>query len=189
MIILEPALVSEDLLEKRFICDLSKCKGACCVEGEFGAPLEEEELSILKEEMPNILPYLTNDSQAAIAEKGFFEKDSDGDLVTTCLPSGECNFSYRDEQGVLSCGIEKAWKEGKTSFRKPVSCHLYPIRVSKVGEYDALNYHRWDICKPACKLGEKHQTAVYEFLKEPLIRRFGKTWYKELEKVAQALKS
>ncbi len=189
MIILEPALISEDLLEKHFICDLSKCKGACCVEGEFGAPLGDDELEIIEAEMPHILPYLNQASQSAIEKKGFFEKDTDGDIVTTCLPSGECNFSYKDENGILSCGIEKAWKEGKTTFRKPISCHLYPIRVSKVGEFDALNYHRWDICKPACKLGDKHKVAIYEFLKEPLIRKFGEAWYVELDKVAQALKT
>lgn len=158
------------------------------MEGEFGAPLADDELEIIETEMPRILPYLTPASQSAIKKNGFFEKDSDGDIVTTCLPSGECNFSYKDENGILSCGIEKAWKEGKTSFRKPISCHLYPIRVSKVGEFNALNYHRWEICKPACKLGDKHKVAIYKFLKDPLIRKFGEAWYKELEEIAEALK-
>lgn len=187
MLILEPALISEDLIEKKFICDLSKCKGACCVEGEFGAPLLEEEITLIEKDLKKILPYLTKASQEDIAKRGVVEKDTDGDLVTTCLPSGECNFAYYDEQQILSCGIEKAWKEGKTTFRKPISCHLYPIRVSQVGQYEALNYHRWEICKPACKLGEKHQVPVYQFLKEPLIRKFGETWYNELDAIAQSL--
>lgn len=189
MIIHGSALVSEDLIEKHFICDLSKCKGACCVEGEFGAPLSRDEITLLEKELPAIKPYLTPEALAEIEKKGFWELDVDKEEVTTCLPTGECNFSYRDEQGILSCGIEKAWKAGATDFRKPLSCHLYPIRVSKVGDYEALNYHRWEVCKPACKLGSKHKVPVYKFLQDALIRKFGKDWYDELEEIAGSLKS
>lgn len=186
MIIHENTLLSEDLFEKHFICDLSKCKGACCVEGDFGAPVTEEEIKTLNEIMPDISPYLTPEGLEVIRLKGVSEKDSDGDLVTTCLPTGECSFAIY-ENGVLGCGIEKAWKNGATGFQKPVSCHLYPIRVKKVAEYDALNYHRWDVCKPACKLGEEHKMPVYKFLKGALVRAYGQEWYDELDGIAEAL--
>lgn len=189
MILLENTIVSEDILEKNFICNLAACKGACCIEGDSGAPITQDELEILEAELENIKPYLTAVSLEAIKTQNFWEKDSDGDLVTTCLPTGECNFSLRDEAGMLKCGIEQAYRDGKTSIQKPLSCHLYPIRISNVGEFEALNYHRWDICKPACKLGEEHQVAVYQFLKEPLIRKFGDYWYHELDEIAKQWKA
>jgi hypothetical protein len=188
MILLENTIVSEDILEKNFICNLSVCKGACCIEGDSGAPITQDELEILEAELENIKPYLTAVSLEAIKTQNFWEKDTDGDLVTTCLPTGECNFSLRDEAGMLKCGIEQAYRDGKVSIQKPLSCHLYPIRISNVGEFEALNYHRWDICKPACKLGEEHQVAVYQFLKEPLIRKFGADWYNELDEIAKQFK-
>jgi hypothetical protein len=186
MIIHEQTLISEDVLEKNFICNLGKCKGACCVEGEQGAPVSKEEITLIEKDLEQIKPYLTPQSIKAIEAKGFWETDPEGDLVTTCLPTGECNFSiYKD--GILGCGIEQAWKDGKTTFRKPISCHLYPIRISQVGEYDALNYHRWDVCKPACKLGNEHKVPVYRFLKDALIRKYGEAWYAELDGIAEAL--
>ncbi len=185
MIILENTLISEDLFDKNFICNLSKCKGACCVEGDQGAPLNEDELEAIERNLEAIKPYLTPASLKAIDEKGSWETDPEGDLVTTCLPSGECNFS-RYENGILSCGMEQAWKDGKSNFRKPVSCHLYPIRVAQVGEYEALNYHRWDVCKPACALGDEHQVPVFKFLKDALIRKYGEDWYAELEAIGEA---
>lgn len=189
MILLENTIVSEDILEKNFICNLAACKGACCIEGDSGAPITQDELKILEAELENIKPYLTEVSLEAIKTQNFWEKDGDGDLVTTCLPTGECNFSLRDEAGMLKCGIEQAYRDGKTSIQKPLSCHLYPIRISNVGEFEALNYHRWDICKPACKLGEENQVAVYQFLKEPLIRKFGADWYNELDEIAKQWKA
>jgi len=189
MILLENTIVSEDILEKNFICNLSACKGACCIEGDSGAPITQDELEVLEAELENIKPYLTSVSLEAIKTQNFWEKDTDGDLVTTCLPTGECNFSLRDEAGMLKCGIEQAYRDGKASIQKPLSCHLYPIRISNVGEFEALNYHRWDICKPACKLGEEHQVAVYQFLKEPLIRKFGADWYNELDEIAKQWKA
>ncbi len=185
MIIHESTIISEDLLEKNFICNLSKCKGACCVEGDQGAPLNEDELKAIERNLEAIKPYLTPASLKAIEEKGSWETDPEGDVVTTCLPSGECNFS-RYENGILSCGMEQAWKDGKSDFRKPISCHLYPIRVSQVGEYDALNYHRWDVCKPACVLGDEHKVPVFKFLKDALIRKYGEEWYADLEAIAEA---
>lgn len=186
MIIHRDTLISDDIIEKNFICDIEKCKGACCVEGEFGAPLTTDEIKIIEKEYENIKPHLSPKGQKAIDKKGIWEKDSEGDIVTTCLPTGECNFSIYDKNGILECGIEKAFKDGKTTFRKPISCHLYPIRVDKVGEHEALNYHRWNICKPACALGNKHKVPIYKFLKDALIRKFGEAWYEELEEIAEA---
>lgn len=186
MIIHENTLLSEDLFEKHFICDLSKCKGACCVEGDYGAPVTPEEIKTLEDIIPLLEPYLTKEGLDVIKAKGVSEKDRDGDLVTTCLPTGECSFAIYDN-GILGCGIEKAWKAGAVDFQKPLSCHLYPIRVNKVAEYDALNYHRWEICKPACKLGEEHQVPVYRFLKGALVRAYGEEWYNELDAIAEAL--
>jgi hypothetical protein len=185
MILLENTIVSEDILERNFICNLAACKGACCIEGDSGAPVSEEEVTVLAKELENIKPYLTTVSLDAIDKNNFWEKDTDGDLVTTCLPTGECNFSFRDHFGYLKCGIEQAYIDGKASIQKPLSCHLYPIRLSKVGNFDAVNYHRWDICKPACNLGDENKLAVYKFLKEPLIRKFGENWFKELDNIAK----
>jgi hypothetical protein len=186
MIIHENTLLSEDLFDKHFVCDLNACKGACCVEGDFGAPITSEDIVTLNEIIPLIKPYLSNDGLDVINSRGVSEVDKDGDLVTTCLPTGECSFSVY-ENGILGCGIEKAWRAGVISYQKPLSCHLYPIRINKVGDYDALNYHKWDVCKPACELGKQHQVPVYKFLKMPLIRAYGQSWYNELEGIAAAL--
>jgi hypothetical protein len=186
MIILGDQLISEDILEKNFICNLSKCKGACCIEGDAGAPLSKEEVEILKIDYPKIKPFLNQVSIDAIEKFGFSEIDEDGENVTTCLPSGECNFVVRDESGTLQCGIENAWKAGETEFQKPISCHLYPIRTIKVGDFEGLNYHRWDICNAACALGNEKNVRIFEFLKEPLIRKYGVEWYAELEEISAA---
>lgn len=186
MIIHEHVLLSEDLFEKQFICDLNACKGSCCVEGDFGAPLEVDEPDLLLKALPNILPYLTPEAIEIINHKGISETDKDGDLVTTCTSTGECVFAIK-QQGILGCGIEKAWKDGAIQTQKPISCHLYPIRISKVGDYDALNYHRWDICKPACILGEKHKMPVYKFLETALVRKYGQAWFNELDEIANAI--
>ena len=186
MIILGEQLISEDIFEKEFICNLNKCKGACCIEGDAGAPVLDSEVEILKQEWPKIKPYLTPQSIAAIEKNGFVEKDEDNEWVTTCLPTGECNFSNRDANGMLQCGIEQAWKAGETHFQKPISCHLYPIRAIKIGDYEGLNYHQWSICKDACELGKKEGVTVYRFLQTALERKYGKAWYQELEEIAEA---
>jgi hypothetical protein len=187
MIIHENTLLSEDLFDKHFICDLNSCKGACCVEGDFGAPVNESEIATINDLLPAISPFLSQEGLEIITRNGISEHDTDGDLVTTCLPTGECVFAVKDN-GILSCGIENAWKAGRINFQKPISCHLYPIRINKVGDYDALNYHKWEICKPACSFGEKHQTPIYKFLKAPLVRAYGEGWYNELDAIAEALK-
>ncbi len=189
MIIIENTLVSEDIFNHNFICNLAACKGACCIEGDQGAPVQQAEKEKIEEELNLIKPYLTELSKSAIEKDGFVVKDEDDEWVTTCLPTGECNFVTRDENGILMCGMEQAFLAGKTSIRKPISCYLYPIRVTKVGDYEALNYSRWDICSAACSLGNKEQVTVYQFLKEPLIAKFGADWFIELVEIAKAYNS
>lgn len=175
-------LISEDLFEKRFVCDLNACKGACCVAGESGAPLEKDEAEQLKKLWPKIKPYIPEKGQRAIDEHGVSEVDSDGDLVTTLVEGRkECAFTVFDEKGIALCGVEKAWKDGRIPFRKPISCHLYPIRIERIGERDGLNYHKWNLCKPACTCGAKLDVPVFRFLKDALIRKYGKQWFAELE--------
>lgn len=180
MIILENTLISDDLLEKKFICNIEACKGACCIEGDSGAPLEESEVEIIEKYLPSILEELDPEHTKFIEDKGFYEKDSDGDMVTTCLDDGRCCFVTKDERGVLGCAIENAHSAGKIDFKKPISCHLYPVRVKKLATYTTLNYHQWNICSEACALGEKEGVRVFEFCKDALIRRFGENWYQGL---------
>lgn len=186
MIQYNDTIIHSDVFNEYFICDLLKCKGACCVEGDWGAPLEPEELGAIKKNLKNIKPFMPPEAQKLLNTEGFFESDPDGDLVTTCLNKKECIFVYYDK-GISKCAIEKAWFEGKSDFRKPVSCHLYPIRINKFNSVEAVNYDRWHICKPACELGAQNKMPVYKFLKEPLIRKYGEDWYKELEAIASAL--
>ena len=180
-------LISEDLFEKRFVCDLNACKGACCVAGESGAPLTQDEAELLKELWPKIKPYIPEKGRRAIEADGVSEVDDDGDLVTTLVEGrGECAFTVFDEKGIALCGVEKAWRAGAIPFRKPLSCHLYPIRVVKLADHDGLNYHKWPICKPACECGAKLDVPVYRFLKDALIRAYGEEWYAELEEIHTA---
>jgi len=188
MIIIGDTLISEDLFDQEFICNLSACKGSCCIEGDSGAPVSIAEKKQIEENFSLIKPYLSEPSLVDMEKRSGFEIDDDGEWVTTCLPTGECNFVKRDENGLLSCGIEKSFLDGKSTIRKPISCYLYPIRIQKVGDYTALNYHRWDICSAACTLGKQEKVAVYKFLKDPLISRFGEDWYNELCAVAAAYK-
>lgn len=174
------SLVSLDLIEKQFVCNLSRCKGACCVLGDSGAPLEEDEVGLLESEYDKVKPYLRNISIEAIEKNGKWQVDSDGDKVTTLVDNKECVFVVF-EKGVATCAIEKAYFDGKTTFRKPVSCHLYPVRLTKYSNFVAVNYHEWDVCKHAIKLGGKLEQPLFVFLKEALIRKFGKEWYDELE--------
>lgn len=185
MIIVGKVLVSEPVLERKFACQILSCKGACCVQGDSGAPLETDELEIIEQALPDIKPFMSEEGLALLAEKGFHETDVDGDLGTVCSPSGECVF-VRYENGIAACSIERAWEAGKTWFKKPLSCHLYPIRAKQYGEYIALNYHSWSICSDACAAGEKDQIRVHHFLKDALVRKFGPSWYQELEEVAEA---
>lgn len=186
MIAIDKTLISEDVLEKKFVCDLNACKGECCVSGASGAPLDKEELPILDSVLEEVKPYMNKKGLKAIEKSGAYVIDSDGDFTTTLVSNeAECAFVYFDENKIAKCAIEKAYLEGKIKWKKPISCHLYPIRISKHKHYDAVNYSKWSICKPACECGKKLDVPVYKFLKEPLIRKYGKNWYKELEKSAQ----
>jgi len=190
MIIVGQTLVSEELFENHFVCDLNACKGACCIEGESGAPLDAEELDRLEEVIDEVKPYMRAEGLKAIEEKGLYEMDVESDLVTPLVSThGACAYVFFDEAGIAKCAIEKAFLEGKTSWKKPISCHLYPIRLADLSEYIALNYHHWPICAPACECGSKLQVPVYRFLKEPLERKFGAEWFAELEEIYQAWKA
>ncbi|MDH5474873.1 MAG: DUF3109 family protein [Cyclobacteriaceae bacterium] len=176
-------LISDDVKEKLFACDLNKCKGACCVEGDLGAPLTDEEIVILEEIYDEVKPYLTEEGIEEIEKQGKFVLDEDGEFSTPTIDGEECVYAIYDENLILKCGIEQAYLEGKINYKKPISCHLYPIRITKYEGFEALNYNRWNICKSACELGEKLGVPVFKFLKEPLIRMYGNEWYEGLEKL------
>lgn len=184
MIQIDDTLVSLDVLESKFICDLSHCKGICCVEGDSGAPLLEEEVAELEKALPVIWDDLSPEAQDIIDKQGVSYVDVEGDLVTSIVNNKDCVFTCYDADGTCKCAVEKAYRAGKLSFYKPVSCHLYPIRVTEYDTFSAVNYHRWEICKAAEVLGKKVGVPVYKYLKEPLIRRFGADWYDSLEEVA-----
>ncbi|ASB49684.1 DUF3109 family protein [Alkalitalea saponilacus] len=187
MVQIDDKLISLDLFEKHFICDLPKCLGACCVEGESGAPLEEEETTILEKILPIVKPMLSEKAQAEIDKNGAWEVDGDGDMVTPIINGRECVYALFDEKGICKCAIEQAYNEGKVEFRKPVSCHLYPIRVSKYKDFEAINYHQWHICEAARLLGEKEQVPVFRFLKDAITRKYGEPFYNEMEEAAKLL--
>lgn len=189
MLQIQDTIVSLELFERKFICDLATCKGECCVEGEEGAPLETDEVEKLEDVLPIVWDYLPESSKQVIKDQGVSYVDRDGDDVTSIVNGAECVFVYTDENGYSKCAIEKAFLEGKTSFRKPISCYLYPVRVDRYPNYSAVNYHRWHICNCAEVLGEKEGVPVYKFLKDPLIQKFGYDWYKELEIAAEELEN
>ena len=182
MIQIDDVVVSLDVLREKFLCNLEACKGECCIEGDAGAPVEFEEIEKLEEVLPVIWDELSAEA------RGVVYTDEEGDLVTSIVNNKDCVFTCYDEKGCCYCAIEKAFREGKTDFYKPVSCHLYPIRIGDYGPYKAVNYHRWDVCKAAVLLGRKEDVPVYKFLKEPLIRKFGEEWYAELELAAGEMK-
>ena len=181
-------LISDEVLTERFVCDLEKCMGACCIEGDAGAPVDLDEIMQIEELLPIVWDELSIPARKVINKQGVAYSDPEGQLVTSIVNGKDCVFTCYDEKGGCYCALEKAYREGKTKFYKPLSCHLYPIRHKKVGDLDALNYHRWDVCKAAVLLGEQLDVRVYEFLKEPLIRKFGEEWYHELEDAVAELK-
>ncbi len=179
---IDNTVISDDIADQFFVCELTKCKGACCVEGDVGAPLETAEIAILEEIYPKVKPYLDPKGIAVIEKEGTSVEDIDGEYVTPTINLKECAYAIYDDKKVLKCGIEQAYLDGKINFQKPISCHLYPIRITKYDHYDALNYDRWHICSPACHHGKALGVPIYKFLKEPLIRKYGQTWYEELVK-------
>ncbi|WP_223551327.1 DUF3109 family protein [Aestuariivivens sp. NBU2969] len=178
-------IVSEDIIEKDFVCNLSACKGACCIDGDAGAPLEEEETKILETIYPKVKPFLRQEGIEAIKNQGVFITTEDGELETPLINRADCAYVIFDENNVALCAIEEAYNQGEISWKKPVSCHLYPIRVKDYTEFSAVNYHRWQVCDDACTLGKELRVPVYKFVKEALIRKFGTDWYDELEKVVK----
>lgn len=189
MIEIGKTLVSLDVVEKQFVCDLTACKGACCIHGDSGAPLEDGEEKILEEIYDDVEPYLTEKGKKAIKKYGKWLVDSDGDKVTPLVGGDkECAYTIF-ENDIAFCGIEKAYRDGKVKWAKPVSCHLYPIRITNGKRNILVNYEKWDICKPACACGEKLQVPVYKFVKNALIRKFGKDWYQQLELAADYIES
>lgn len=187
MIEIGKTIISRDIIEKKFVCDLKKCKGMCCVEGDSGAPLEKKEIEILEKDLMKILPFLREEGKKVIEEKGVYVIDWDSEFVTPLVNDKECAFAVFEDDIAL-CGIEKAFLAGATSFRKPVSCYLYPVRIKRFNSFDAVNYDRWEICRPAVENGEELNVPVYKFLKEPLQQKYGKEWYKNLEVAAEELK-
>jgi hypothetical protein len=192
MIIIQDKLVSGDLVEEQFVCNLSACKGACCWKGDYGAPLDEAELPVLDSIFEKIKPFLSPAGIAAIEAQGkyaFF--NGMGQFGTPLIDGGPCAYMTFDESGVARCGIEEAWQEGVIDFKKPISCHLYPVRVDTNNEvgFEALNYDRWEICSAACELGKKEQVPVYQFVKDAIVRKYGQEFYDELDGAAKFLKN
>ena len=186
MLQIKDTLVSDDLLLESFVCDLAKCKGACCVAGDSGAPVDENEKAILEEIYPRVEPYMRPEGIEAVCLQGTWVNDPYDHLPSTPLAGGkECAYLVYEPDGAATCAIEKAYADGHIPFKKPVSCHLYPVRLRRIMSFTALNYNRWDVCRDACALGRKLNVPVYKFLREPLIRRFGKDWYQELELTAE----
>ena len=187
MIQVEDKIISMDVFEKQFICDLNACKGACCVEGDSGAPVLKEEERILDEIYEKVKPYMRKEGVVEIENKGVAVYDSDGELTTPLVDNRECAF-VTFENGISKCSIEKAYLDDKIEFKKPISCHLFPIRIKEYRDFSAINYEEIKICKPACECGSKLEVPVYVFLKESLIRRYGIVWYKKLLNAAKLLR-
>ncbi len=188
MIELEDKLISLDVFEKHFVCDLQACKGACCVHGDSGAPLQNDEINIIEDHLDSIKKNMRLSGVKSIEENGVFYIDQDNEPVTTLINQKECAFVYFDQKKVAKCAIEKTFENTNIDFIKPISCHLYPIRVSKLNSYEAINYNQWEICKPACDCGDELKVKVFHFLKKAIIRKWGSEFYSELELINDELK-
>ena len=181
MIAIDNKIISEELKDKHFVCNLAACKGACCVEGDGGAPIELDEMDEMEEIQEKVKSYLTPEGIEAIEKQGPFVLDKEDGIMKTPLVNGKACAYVNYKNGITYCGIEKAWQEKKIDFRKPISCHLYPVRITKLQDMDALNYEQWDICNPACVHGENLKVPIYKFTKEALIRKYGEAFYQTLE--------
>lgn len=184
MIVIDDKYISDDVVEKNFVCNLNACKGACCVAGDCGAPLEEPELETLRRIYPSIKPFLREEGIRELEAQGLHTWDDEHGHVTPIINGAICAYASIDDNGHVGCGIEKAWKAGATDYRKPISCHLYPIRITKYDTFEAVNYDKWSICKPACKLGNQLQVPVYKFLREAIVRKYGEEFYTVLDTIA-----
>lgn len=188
MIIIDDTLISEELLDKKFVCDLAACKGACCEEGDLGAPLDIEEIDAIEANLKGIRPFMSAAGLKLLDQEGFYEAAPGEELVTTTIDGKACVFAIQDDMQTWKCAIELAHKAGQSDFLKPISCHLYPIRIEKLKNYEGLNYDQWDICSPACACGDRLEVPVFKFLKGPLVRKYGADWFDALEAVAAELK-
>jgi len=184
---LKKTIVSEEILQKEFVCNLSACKGACCVDGEAGAPLEEQELELLEQSFESVKGFLRKEGLEAIEEQGLYTTNELGEHETPLIQGKDCAYVIYDEKEIALCGIEEAYNQGAIDFKKPISCHLYPVRIRQYSEFAAVNYHQWEICDDACVLGKELQVPIYVFVKQALIRKFGEDWYTELEQIARNL--
>jgi hypothetical protein len=190
MLVIRDVLVSDEIVEEYFHCNLEACKGACCWEGDFGAPLEEEEIMILNDLLDNIKPFLPERSISLLEKKDFHQSYPEMEEQGTTLHfDGACVFLAQSADGGYRCGIELAYESGKIPFQKPISCHLYPIRRKKNEEvgFEAMNYDRWEICNPACALGKKLSLPLYQFAEKAIKRFYGEDFYNELHAAAQYL--
>lgn len=188
MLVIDNTLITDEVLEKHFVCDLNACKGACCVKGDYGAPLEDDELEMVDKVYEKVKPYMTPAGIEAVEKQGKYLLYEKKEWVTPLIKGKECAYTFFDEGGIAKCAIEKAYYEGKVKWKKPISCHLYPIRITKQKNgLEALNYDKWSICKAACKLGDSLKVPVFKFLKDSLTRKYGKEWYKQLEIAASRI--
>lgn len=187
MIQIGKAIVSFDVFQKKFLCNIMACKGICCVEGDSGAPLTKEESKLIKKNYSVFEKYMDEKYKKEVQKQGYSVLDSDGDLVTPLFNNRECVYTFVDDNGITKCAIEKAFLKGEISFHKPISCHLFPIRITKYADFDAVNYQQIDICKEGVKCGVKEELPLYKFLQGPLTRMYGEEWYEELELVAEQL--
>ena len=186
MIQIDDTIISLDVFEKHFVCDLNACKGACCVEGDSGAPITDVENKQIESLINDIKPYMRSEGVDQINKNGVGVIDKDGDLTTSLIDNKECSFVVFDN-GIGKCSIEHAYLDGKINFKKPLSCNLFPIRIKEYDDFDAINYEKIEICEPACNCGSKLKIPLYIFLKEPLIRKYGSEWYDKLIEAAVLL--
>lgn len=190
MIEIQNKIIADEIIEEEFVCDLDKCKGGCCVDGDTGAPITEEEAKVIYDLYSEIKEYLSPQGIQLIENEGTHAHDEDFGLVTPTIEGGLCAYGYYDEKGIVKCAFEKHYLVGKSNFKKPISCHLFPIRITEANEFDLLNYEpRKKLCAPACKLGKKLKVPVYKFLKEALIRKYGEQFYEDLDATAEYLKN
>jgi Protein of unknown function (DUF3109) len=186
VIAIDNILISDDVVDSQFVCDLSKCKGGCCEDGDAGAPLTKDELDEVNKAYEAVKPYMTAEGLKVTEKTGRYEYDREFGWVTPTIEGKMCAYGYRDKQGVIMCAFEQAYNDGKIGWKKPISCHLYPIKIKKTKEFEMVNYEpRESMCGPACVLGKKLKVPTYVFLKEALIRKFGEDFYKALEGAAE----
>lgn len=190
MISIDNVMISDEIVERQFVCDLAKCKGACCVDGDAGAPLEKDELKIIDEVFNTVKPYMTEEGLDVVKEKGRYVNDAEFGWVTSTIGTGICVYGYTDEQGIVKCAFEQAYYDGRIKWKKPISCHFFPIIVEPGEMYERMNYEpRNTHCRPACRLGEQLQVPVYKFLKEPIVRKYGEEFYNTLDHIAQEIEA